>query len=135
MQRLAQVKIASPNQIGFASAWGGPVAATYFLRQNYLTLGKPEAAKWTLIGGLALCIALLALLPILPKKFPPGLIPLLLGGAADILSKNTQMEKEEIKASEDYVFESKWRIFWVSSALFIAFAVFAVMTWTVLDIG
>tara|TARA_B110000211_G_C13877212_1_gene463529 strand:+ start:475 stop:660 length:186 start_codon:yes stop_codon:yes gene_type:complete len=33
-------KLLSPNQIALGSFWGGPIAAVYYLRQNYLAMGK-----------------------------------------------------------------------------------------------
>ena len=37
--------------------------------------------------------------------------------AAKSIAGSTQMEKEQIEQSEEYAFESNWKVFWVSTLI------------------
>lgn len=67
----------SPRQIYMASFLGSPIAAAWFIRHNFLTLGNKSALLRTLWLGLAATIAVVVTGYFLPKQFPNALLPLL----------------------------------------------------------
>lgn len=120
-------KLLSPNQIALGSFWGGPIAAVYYLRQNYLAMGKGEYAQKTLTYGMLLIVSLLGLLPFLPEQFPNMLLPLMYSVCAKQVAITTQLEKKNIEESEEYTFESNWNIFGVGILTLLLFCALALM--------
>ena len=66
---MKAMKIYSPTQIALGSFWGGSIAAVYFLRCNFLALGKEKDAQKTLVYGIVFNVVLLGILPFLPEEF------------------------------------------------------------------
>lgn len=124
----------SPNQIAGGSFWGGPIAAVYFLRENFLVLGKTHEAQLTLIGGAAFIVILIGLLPFLPDKFPNMAIPLLYCLSAKQIASSWQLSKDAIANSDQFTFRSNWRIFGVGFAFMVLFLVIALAVMFVLDL-
>lgn len=67
----------SPRQIYMASFLGSPIAAAWFIRHNFTTLGNRSALQRTLWLGLAATIAVVVAALFLPKQFPNALLPVL----------------------------------------------------------
>ncbi|KXS53062.1 MAG: hypothetical protein AWU57_2555 [Marinobacter sp. T13-3] len=118
---MDEKKLLSPAQIAGGAFWGGPLATVYYLRKNYLALGKDDYAQKTLAYGVLFVIALLALLPFIPESFPNLVIPLGYCVAARQIAISTQMEKAQIEETEGYTFESNWKIFGVGALTLLAF--------------
>jgi hypothetical protein len=118
-------KIYSPNQILLGAFWGGPLAATYFLRSNYLALGKNADAQKTLILGSAFVVALIVISPFLPEQFPAFPIVVMYSALAKYTAVSSQLGKSEISESDDYRFGSNWTIFGLGFLTMLAYLVLA----------
>ncbi|GGB14863.1 hypothetical protein [Agarivorans gilvus] len=118
-------KVLSPAQIAGGSFWGGPIATVYYLRKNYLLIGNEALAQKTLIYGAIFIIFLMAILPFLPEKFPNMVLPLAYCLAARQIAETTQLKKDQIEGSEEYTFESNWKIFGVGILTLLIFLIVA----------
>lgn len=58
------------GQIFLGTFLGGPLAAIYFIKKNFDAMGDAKQSKQTIIIGLSLVAALLAILPFLPDFIP-----------------------------------------------------------------
>ena len=114
-------KLYTPTQIRLGSFLGGPIAAVYFLRENFRVLGRLPEVRTTLIWGTAVVIGLVALLPFLPDHFPNYIVPLAYSYAAGAVASKWQLNKEAILDSGNYRLQSNWRVFWLSLLLLLAF--------------
>lgn len=108
-------KIYSPNQIFGGSLWGGPIAAVYFLRSNYLELGDEEKAKKALSYGVLFILSIMAVLPFLPENFPGMVLPLAYCLVSKQLAITTQLDKEAIEESAEHTFVSSWKVFGIGT--------------------
>ena len=104
----------SPAQISLGTYLGGPLAAMYFLKSNFDALSKPDESKRIVIICILVTIALLAILPFLPKKFPNMIIPLMYLLPVIWVNKKYQLTKQAIQESEIYNFQSNWKTLWMS---------------------
>jgi hypothetical protein len=118
-------KIYTPNQVALGSYLGGPLAAIYFLKGNFDTLGKDALSKKTILIGTLISIVLLSLMPFIPESTPNSLIPLLYLIPAIIVVKKFQLSKQEIFESPEFSFQSNWKVFGMSLAWLFAFLVVA----------
>lgn len=75
------LKFYSKNAIGIATFLGGPLAAGYVIRENYLSLNKPDEAKKSLLFGIIATVLLFTGIFIIPEniieKVPNQLFPLI----------------------------------------------------------
>ena len=126
-------KVLSPAQIAGGSFWGGPIATVYYLRKNYLATGNKELAQKALLYGTLFIIFMLGLIPFLPEKFPSIALHLAYCLAARQIAKTTQLKKEQIEGSEEYTFESNWKIFGVGILTMLIFLILAIAVLFVLD--
>jgi hypothetical protein len=82
-----------------AMAIGGPLAGAYLISKNFLTLGKKQAARWTLIIGGGLTVALFTTFALLPSrvadKIPQHFIPLAYGVLGYFIVKSLQQRDIE----------------------------------------
>lgn len=120
-------KVLSPGQIAGGSFWGGPIATVYYLRKNYLAQGNEVYAQKALLYGVCFVIFLLGLLPFLPEKFPNMLLPLIYCLSAKQIAETTQLKKAQIKESEEYTFESNWKIFGVGILTMLIFLIIVIV--------
>ncbi|WP_346838129.1 hypothetical protein [Microbulbifer sp. SAOS-129_SWC] len=103
-------EIYSPNQITAGSFLGGPIAAIYFLRSNYLIIGKLEHAKKVLVFGILFIIILIGIIPFVPENLPNLFIPFVYTLAAKQIAAATQPSREEIDKDTRYSFPSNWKV-------------------------
>ncbi len=103
-------RLYTPFQVRLAAFLGGPFAAVYTLHSNFKVLGKDREKRLTLYWGIGFIIALCALLPFLPDKFPNIVIPLAYSIAAGGIAASKQLSKEAILASQIYIRHSGWKI-------------------------
>jgi hypothetical protein len=129
--------IYSPNQILLGSLLGGSLAATYFLRKNYLTLDKPSEAKQVLLGGSIFTFLLFTVAVFLPDNFPSAPVPMAYSWTAYYIAKTYQLDKASIVVSEQFTFHSNWRVFGLAIAnlllLFIVALPYIFLLTTILD--
>jgi hypothetical protein len=103
-------KMYSPTQIGVGTFLGGPIAAIYFLKTNFDTLGKTALSKKTLQIGVMLTFALILALPFIPDSVPNNIIPIMYLIPVIMIVKNYQLTKEQILNSDEYAFQSNWKV-------------------------
>ncbi|MCB2052014.1 MAG: hypothetical protein KDE63_11370 [Novosphingobium sp.] len=124
----------SPYQVFFSTFFGGPIAAVYLLWKNFEALGKESLARRTALWGSVLVLATVAILPALPDKFSPYLLPAIFGGLAMVIARQYQMKKEAIRDSNEYRFASFWRVVAVAvlslAATFVLIIVYLVILWS-----
>ena len=125
-----KIRIYSPGQIFMASLFGGFLAAIYFLRRNFQSLGKSAEARQTLIWGGALFVGLWATWPFVREWIPRSLVAAFATGvalAARQIAKRWQLTKEAIQQSDQYSLQSNWRVFFLSISFLIATVILAVL--------
>ena len=110
------------------------MAAVYFLRRNFQTLGNPDAARKTLWWGILFNIAITAVIPFLPDRFPNYVLPLAYSWAAHGIAASKQLSKEAIASSHEFSFASNWRVVGIALIFLIAtgalwFALFLAMAY------
>lgn len=125
----------SPSQAALASIFGGPLAATYFIRHNYQALGQVRAAQKALHLGSFIVIAILFLMPMLPKDFPTILISLPVIIFTRFFIENKQFTKQKIEQDQALEFQSIARVvitsvvcFFINLALIFALALFLALS-------
>ena len=78
------LKFYSQKAIGIATFIGGPLAAGYLIRENYLSLNKPDEAKKSLLIGIVSTILLFTGIFIIPEsiidKVPNQILPTIYTG-------------------------------------------------------
>ena len=78
------LKLYSQKAIGIATFIGGPLAAGYLIRENYLSLDKPDEAKTSLLIGIISTIVLFSLIFVIPESImasvPNQIIPAIYTG-------------------------------------------------------
>src|SRR5271166_4121575 len=114
-------RLYTPAQIRVGTFVGGPIAAAYLLRENFLRLGRGSEARTTVLWGVALTAALMALAPVLPKNVPNVVIPLLYSIVAGSVAEKWQLRKQAIRDSGWYQIQSNWRVLGISLLFMIAF--------------
>ena len=100
----------SPLQIGLGSFFGGPIAMTYFLWENFRTLDKMPAARNTLAFGFLFIVALLVFTPMLPGELPTIAVQFIYSLVALQMAVTWQLRKDAITHSIRYCFHSNWRV-------------------------
>jgi hypothetical protein len=123
----------TPAQVRIAGFLGGPFAAIYTLHQNFKQLGDSVAMKRTFWYGTAFCLGLLALLTVLPERFPNQVLPLAYSLGAGEIAKSRQLTKERIAKSSQYRRHSGWRVAGVSAIALVAFFLIALPLFLLLD--
>lgn len=110
-ESIGNYPVYSPKQVMAGAFLGGPVGLIYFLRENFVAMGDESLAKKSLLYGVALIIALLIIVPMLPENFPnsPFTIAYMIVGYQ--VANSRQMTRETIEASTHYTFHSNWRVF------------------------
>ncbi len=118
-------KLYSPNQIGMGSYLGGPIATVWFLRKNFKALGMAEAVRNTSFLGALFVAGIIYALPFVPDSVPNYLIPAIYSAVGVGVSSSYQKSKADIKSSDDYAFQSNWRVFFLSIVCFALFLTLA----------
>jgi hypothetical protein len=120
-------KLFTPLQIRAGTFFGGPIAAVYFLRENFRVLGRLQEVRATHIWGAAFVVGLMLLLPFMPEHFPNYVIPLAYSYAAGAVATKWQLQKEAIVESGTYQRQSNWRVLGLALLFLIAFALLIVI--------
>lgn len=107
---MARTRIYTSGQIALGSLGGGPIAAVYFIHQNFQALGKDREASLTLMLGALGVIAFLLILPLLPERFPGLVIPMGYTALAALIAMRWHPSRETIANGIQYDFQSNWRV-------------------------
>ncbi len=126
-------KLYSPNQIGGGSFLGGPFAAVYFVWANFRALGEQGRAAGAMLWGVVFVLVILAVLPFLPEKFPNIVIPAIYSVGARLLAENYQLKKQAIADSDQYDFQSSWKVVGLALLFLAAFFIVAMIWLFALD--
>lgn len=129
----SRVPLYTPAQVRIASFLGGPFAAVFTLHQNFKQLGDSIAMRRTVWYGSAFCVGLVALLAILPERFPNQLLPLAYSLGAGEIAKAKQLTKDRIAQSSQYRRHSGWRVAGVSVTSLLALALIVLPLFLLLD--
>jgi 4-amino-4-deoxy-L-arabinose transferase-like glycosyltransferase len=124
---MEKAKLYSPNQIAGGSFLGGPFMAVFTLWWNFRTLGNRTGTAQTLIWGAAFIVAVLAILPFLPEKFPNYVLPAVYMVAARQIADKYQLSKDAIAKSNQFTFVSNWAVVGIAIGLLLAFFAVAVV--------
>lgn len=108
---MARTRMYTPSQVALGSFWGGPIAAAYFIHQNFQALEKHREAALTRTLGVIATLVFLLTLPFLPESFPSLLIPLIYTSLALMVATRWHPSKETIANGTQYDFQSNWRVF------------------------
>jgi hypothetical protein len=108
---MEKTPIYSPRQVMSGSFLGGPIAMVYFLRSNFKTLGNSAAATKALVWGILFNVALIIALPFEPAHFPNQAVPLAYIFAAQYIAESKQLKKQAISSSDQFCFQSNWKVF------------------------
>jgi hypothetical protein len=120
----------SPGQIIAATFIGGPLAAAYFLKKSFESINKNDLAKKTFYGYLILSAIIIVISPFLPDETPNMLIPIAYLIPVIVILKEHYLTKTQISDSEEYEFESNWKVFGISLAAIVFYmGIFVGVTW------
>lgn len=133
-QAINPTKMYSPNQIGAASALGGPVAVIYFLMVNFAVLKNEALKKETLVIGLIAIVAMWVFLPLLPDGFPSTPLTVCYVLVGRMVAERHQMTKQAIIDSPNHAFHSNWRVFGLSLVCLLGSVVVLLAPFFVLDV-
>jgi hypothetical protein len=114
-------KLYSPTQIGIGTYVGGPLAAMYFLKGNYDTLGDELSSKKATLIGIIVSLLIIGILPFIPEHTPNMLIPMLYLIPVILIAKKEHLSKIEIQDSSEYSFQSSWKAFGMSILWMVVF--------------
>jgi hypothetical protein len=107
------LKFYSQRAIGIATFFGGPLAACYLVRENYLALNKPDEAKKALLYGLLATVAVLGFIFMMPDgvmdKVPNQVIPLIYTTIIYYVVEYTQGDTLKLHEKFGNEFISGWK--------------------------
>lgn len=107
------LKFYSQRAIGIATFFGGPLAACYLVRENYLVLNKPDEAKKALLYGLLATVAVLGFILLTPEdvmeKIPNQIFPLIYTAVIYYVVESTQGETLKLHEKFGNEFISGWK--------------------------
>lgn len=107
------LKLYSQRAISIATFLGGPLAAGYLVRENYLELNKPDEAKKAFIYGLLTTVAVFGFIFIMPEsimeKVPNQIIPLIYTAIIYYVVEQTQGETLKLHKELGNEFYSGWK--------------------------
>lgn len=105
------IKLYTPLQVVMGTFFGGPVAATYFIKQNYDAVFDTSRSSKTLIIGSVFSLVFLLVIPFIPEWVPgvavymPYLVFVSTFSNKHLVSKNTIVD------SDEYVAHSSLKVF------------------------
>ena len=124
--KTKDLKFYSQKSIGIATFLGGPIAAGYLLRENYLALNKPDEAKKAFVYGLLSTVFVFGIIFIMPEriidKVPNQIIPIIYTAIIYYIVEKTQGETLKLHKEFGNEFYSGWnaaRVGFVSLLLII----------------
>lgn len=107
------LKFYSQKAIGIATFIGGPLAAGYLVRENYLNLNKPNEGKKSLLIGIISTVLLFTGIFMIPEsimdKVPNQIIPAVYTGIIYLIVEKIQGTILNQHKENDNVFYSGWK--------------------------
>lgn len=118
-----QIKLYSNRTIGIATFFGGPLAAGWLVRQNFINLGRAEQGKWALVIGIVATLLLFAGIFAIPEtvieKIPNSLIPAVYSLIIFLLVENIFGEELKKHKESNGAFYSGWKAAGVGAVSFL----------------
>lgn len=107
------LKFYSQKAIAIATFIGGPLAASYLIRENYLSLEKPNEAKKSLIIGIISTILLFTIIFMIPEsiidKVPNQILPAVYTGIIYLIVEKIHGTILNQHKKNEYEFYSGWK--------------------------
>lgn len=111
-QDTKNLKLYSQKAIGLATFIGGPIAAGYLIRENYLSLDKPDEGKNALLISIVATVLLFTGIFMIPEsimdKVPNQIIPMIYTGIIYLIVEKIQGELLNKHKENEYAFYSRW---------------------------
>jgi hypothetical protein len=108
-----KLKFYSKKAIGIGTFIGGPLAAGYLIRENYLSLDKPDEGKKSLIIGIVSTILLFTGIFMIPEsiidKVPNQILPAIYTGIIYLIVEKIHGEILNQHKENGYEFYSGWK--------------------------
>ncbi|MGX9417354.1 hypothetical protein ACXJY6_05145 [Vibrio sp. RC27] len=120
-------KVYSPMQISIGTYLGGPLAAIYFLKVNFDTLGKKQFSNRTLFYGSLIVLCLILLVPFLSLHLSSSIIPLLYLFPTMFIAHKYQLTRDKIDDSKEFDMQPYWLTVVMTVVWMIAYLVVAVL--------
>ena len=127
------IKLHSKKAVAIASFFGGPLAVSYLIRENYLQLEKPDEAKNSILIGIIVTFLLFTGLFFIPENtldmMPSQIIPLISLGISFLVLEKYQGDILKNHEENNNLFFTKWRaafIGFISSLIIVAFVFFQI---------
>jgi hypothetical protein len=106
-------KFYSQRAITIASYFGGPLAAGYLIRQNFINLGKEDYGKYSMFIGiistLLIFIGIFSIPEHIINKIPNPLIPLIYTGIIYLINEKLQGKDLKEHKENNGEFYSAWK--------------------------
>jgi hypothetical protein len=107
------IKLYSQRAISIATFFGGPIAAGFLARQNFINLGKEDYGKYSLIIGIVSTLLVFAGIFSLPEhildKIPNILIPTIYTGIIYLIIEKFQGRELSEHKNNNGEFYSAWK--------------------------
>ncbi|HJW09898.1 MAG TPA: hypothetical protein VJ483_09705 [Holophagaceae bacterium] len=114
-------KVYSPTQVRVGTFLCGPLAGVWYLKSNFDAMQSPEHARKAVAWGIAACCLVLAIMLILPERFPRVALPIAYSWPAGYFVESYQLKKNAILESERYSMQSNWRVAGIGIIAFVTF--------------
>ncbi len=105
----------SPKQIYIGTFIGGPLAAAYYLSENFKLMEKVSLSTSCKILGTIFTMLIFGISFQLPDNFPNIIIPAAYSAISAGIAWHWQVTKEEAQAVESYGFQSNWKVAGISA--------------------
>ena len=116
----------TPRQVIIGTFFGGPVAATYFIKQNYDAVFDSSLSSKTLTIGGTFSLALLLVIPFIPEWVPGVVVYMPYFVFVAIFANKHLLSKDMIINSDEYVPQSSIKVLLLAILFMIFFMVLIV---------
>ena len=130
MDNSESARIYSPNQVAVSTFIAGPLAGMHLLWSNFRLLDKQKQANLTAVVGLIVFAALVVSGFLVSEKWQRGglFVAALVSIVARKVADSGQLSKQAISDSDEYIFQSGWKVFgltlgWLAVTAVLAFVV------------
>lgn len=104
------VKLYTPRQVITGTIFGGPIAATYFIKQNYDAVVDTSLSSKTLMVGVIFSLVLLLVLPFIPEWVPGVVVYMPYLIFVGVFANKHLLSKDIIINSDEYMPQSSIKV-------------------------
>lgn len=116
------VKLYTPAQIRLGAFLFGPLAATWYLRENFLGIGNRRGGTLVTACGIAFCLFMILAIPFIPDRVPSLTIAMVYLVLAGGVAAKFLPAKDAIGGAGAYLRQSNWQVLWFGLAGLVIFA-------------